>query len=121
MSSPCPQEHFREYSRQSAAALASMTELSCDQCPRKFRYRKALDHHVKKAHSELVKKEQSGQKIIEPDLNKILRTCNICEKIVESEWYLPPSRHNCPGGTTQVKDFGPKIIIIFIVSIPRKL
>merc|ERR1719394_1472398 len=76
------QEHFREYSRQSAAALASMTELSCDQCPRKFRYRKALDHHVKKAHGEQVKKEQSGQKIIEPDLNKILRTCNICEKIV---------------------------------------
>ena len=90
-----------------------MTELSCDQCPRKFRYRKALDHHVKKAHSELVKKEQSGQKNIEPDSKRV--TCDLCQKIVESEWYLPPSRHNCPGGTTQVKDFGPIIVIIFIV------
>ena len=108
-----PQEHFREYSRQSAAALASMTELSCDQCPRKFRYRKALDHHVKKAHSDQVKKEQSGQKNIEPDSKRV--TCDLCQKVVEGEWYLPPSRHNCPGGTTQVKDFGPKIVLIFIV------
>ena len=74
---------------------------------------------MKKAHSELNKKEQSGQNNIEPDSKRV--TCDLCQKIVEGEWYLPPSRHNCPGGTTQVKDFGPKIVIIFIVFILRKL
>ena len=97
------QEHFKEHSRQSSVA-AAIIELSCDQCNRKFRYRKALDHHVKKAHSGQKKQEQAptnDQKSKEHVSKRV--KCDLCQKKVESEWYLSPSRHNCPGITAQVK------------------
>ena len=98
------QEHFKEHSRQSAVAGA-VIELGCDQCSRKFRYRKALDHHMKKAHSGQKKQEQpptKEQKSKEQVSTRI--KCDLCQKRVDSEWHLAPSRHNCPGITAQVKN-----------------
>ena len=97
------QEHFKEHSRQSAVAGA-VIELSCEQCTRKFRYRKALDHHMKKAHSGQKKHEEpptKEQKSKEQVSTRI--KCDLCQKRVDSEWHLAPSRHNCPGITAQVR------------------
>ena len=107
------QKHFKEYSRQ-ISPVAAITELSCDQCTRKFRYTKALNHHVKKAHSGQKKdehpaakdqnnKEQVGEKL----------KCDLCQRRVGSEWHLAPSRHNCPGVKANVSQSA--LVLTFIM------
>ena len=75
---------------------------------------KALDHHVKKAHSGQRKHEQNStnhQKSNEQVPKRI--KCDLCQKRVDSEWYLAPSRHNCPGITAQVR---PLSILLTILT-----
>jgi hypothetical protein len=76
------QGHFLQHARQ-----AAVVELACHQCDKKFRYRKGLEHHMRKAHGP-------------PE--EVVQVCRHCQRQVETDWHLPPARHGClaqqPGG-----------------------
>jgi len=55
------QQHFKEHSKAQERQVSSqMVELECGQCGKKFRFNKALEHHMKKAHCGQGKSEDKG-------------------------------------------------------------
>ena len=98
--------HFAEHEKKPIPLKpkAGVILFKCDKCGKGFKFRKALENHVKDCKSRmsprktqivLSKRASFSSDSLESSISEKIINCSVCKKNVPSAWHLHPSRHSC--------------------------